>query len=151
MAETSHKRYIKNFIVFPLMQTRMSYYFVAFALCLVGVMMVLLNHYLGEIRNIMIASPGLSMVTQKLIEDDLSSLMMTSFAVLFVALIVSVVYGIIISHRIAGPMFGIIKYIEALRAGDTGEPRKLRPYDELLPIMAALHGLADDMKKKKGA
>jgi nitrate/nitrite-specific signal transduction histidine kinase len=149
MTESSHKRYAKNFMVFPAMQTRMSYYFVAFAVCVIGVMMLMLNHYVTQLRDLIADAPGLPMSTQFAVDAHLQSIITSSLLFLLLALIVSVVYGIIISHRVAGPMFAILKYIESLRAGRYDESRKLRPYDELVPIMNALHEFADDLKKKK--
>jgi nitrogen fixation/metabolism regulation signal transduction histidine kinase len=146
MAE--HKRELKNFIVNKQFQTRMSYYFVALSIGLVGLMLVFMNTHINELRVEMANIANLPMVSQLQIDATLNQLIMTALGFLLLSIIGAVVYGIIISHRIAGPMFAILKYIEKLRAGQYDDYRKLRPYDELQPIMESLHELAEDLKKR---
>lgn len=142
------QRKVKNILVNKQMQYKMGAYFVAFSVSLIGVMLFFMNHYISEIRRILTNVPGLPMTTQLAIDTRLQSILAASILFLLIAVTFSIVYGIIISHRIAGPQFAILKYIEALRAGRLDEKRQLRPYDELRPVMAALHELADDLKKK---
>ena len=145
MAE--YKREVKNFFINKSFQTRFTYYFVALSIALLGLMMVFMNAHINELRVLLANVSGLPMVSQLALEDALSQLYTTAFAFLVLALVGAIAYGIVISHRIAGPMYAILKYIENIRAGKY-EGRKLRPYDELTQIMDALHELADDLKKK---
>jgi len=142
------QRELKNFIINKPFQLRMSYYFVAMSVGLVGLLMVFMNSYLDDIRMILANISGLPMQAQIDIEEKLSHLINTAYGFLFLSLLASVFYGIIISHRIAGPMVAILQFIKSLKAGLYDEKRSLRPYDELIPIMDSLHDLADHLKKK---
>jgi hypothetical protein len=45
-------------------------------------------------------------------------------------------------------MYAILKYIDEMRSGKFEEPRPLRPYDELKPIMDSLGELSIKLKNK---
>jgi nitrate/nitrite-specific signal transduction histidine kinase len=147
MAE--YKREFRNIFINKSFQTRFTYYFVALSIALMGLMMLFMNTHINELRVLVANVSGLPMTSQLAIEDALSQLFTTAFAFLVLALVGAIAYGVVISHRIAGPMFAILSYIQSMKAGKFEERRSLRPYDELTPIMDSLHELADDLKKKR--
>jgi signal transduction histidine kinase len=73
----------------------------------------------------------------------------TVYIFLLCSIAVTVLYAIVISHRIAGPMLAIRAFIKNMKDGRYDEKRSLRPYDELSPIMDDLHELADALKAKR--
>lgn len=66
-----------------------------------------------------------------------------------------ILIGLVLSNRIAGPIYRIHKYLEALCSGDHRERLKLREKDELQDIAAAANDLAakleNDKKKREAA
>jgi methyl-accepting chemotaxis protein len=65
-----------------------------------------------------------------------------------------ILIGLVLSNRIAGPIYRIHKYLDALCLGDYSERLKLREKDELQDIAASANDLAaklDDDKKKREA
>ena len=64
--------------------------------------------------------------------------------------IFSFVFALVISHRIAGPVVAIKAFIDELKKGNYDYPRRLRPRDELVDVMDALHELAPILKEKTG-
>jgi hypothetical protein len=144
-----HKRDIRNFVINKPFQLRIAYYFVALSLALIGLLMVFMNSYMGEIRIILANISGFPMQAQLDIENTLNHLVNTVYIFLFCSVAVTVLYAIIISHRIAGPMLAIRAFIKNIKEGRYEDKRSLRPYDELTPIMDELHELADILKSKR--
>lgn len=65
-----------------------------------------------------------------------------------------VVIGIILSHRIAGPIYRIGKYVESLKQGDYTHGLTLRKRDEFKPLAQKMselcYKLRDDRIKREG-
>jgi methyl-accepting chemotaxis protein len=65
-----------------------------------------------------------------------------------------IVIGVILSHRVAGPIYRIGKYIETLMLGDYSRGLALRKNDEFKPLAVKMTELCkklkdDDMERKK--
>ncbi len=142
------RRTAKNYLINRPMQMRMSYYFISISLALVGAGVVYLNYNMSIVRAQIAQIRGLPYSFQMAIESRMSAMLYFSLGFLILTLIFNLIYGIYISHRVAGPMYAIVHYIENLREGNFDERRALRPTDELRPIMQALNDLADDLKAK---
>ena len=57
-----------------------------------------------------------------------------------------VVIGIYASHKIAGPIYRIEKYLSAMAGGDLSIPLTLRKNDELVSLANGINNVADTMK-----
>jgi nitrogen fixation/metabolism regulation signal transduction histidine kinase len=144
-----YKRSLKNFILNPRMQLRISLYFVAFSFAATTLMMFVFYTQIQQIEGLVISIP--EMLTQQKLEISflLSSLVKINVLFFFAFIVASVVYGLLVSHRIAGPMYAILAQIEDLKKGNYDTKRKLREYDELGPVMDSLHELSNQLKNKK--
>jgi len=60
-----------------------------------------------------------------------------------------VVIGILLSHRIAGPIYRISKYLDDLKAGDYSRDIKLRKKDELKLLAGKLTELCQTLREDK--
>ncbi|MFH1394900.1 MAG: hypothetical protein ABIH09_01945 [Candidatus Omnitrophota bacterium] len=60
-----------------------------------------------------------------------------------------VIIGIFLSHRIAGPIYRINKYLDSLKEGDYSRDIKLRKKDELKDVAGKLTELCQELRKKK--
>ena len=147
MAE--YKREFKNIIINKPLQARMSYYFVAISIGLMGLLLVFMNSLIAEVRVALANASGLPLSTQIAIDQQLYSMVTAAVFFLLLSTFGTIIYGLVISHRIAGPMYAILSYIKDLKAGRYDAKRPLRPYDELAPVMDALHELAEELKIKK--
>ena len=147
MAEKKHQRYFKNYVINPSFQLRMSFYFVSATMAVMGVLLFLLYNEVSDIRLIVANSPGMSLATQSEVNGVLANIVKLSVGFLFLMIIGIMSFGVVVSHRIAGPMFAIMAYIEDLKGGNYAAQRSLRPYDELSPIMDSQHELAAKLTK----
>jgi len=60
-----------------------------------------------------------------------------------------VVIGILLSHRIAGPIYRISKYIDSLKTGDYSEDIRLRKKDELKDLAVKMTELCHVLRENK--
>jgi hypothetical protein len=143
-------RSIKNFVINPAFQFRMAFYFVSAAVAVTGLLLFVIYGYLAEIRTIVANSPGLAIATQLELNDVVSKIIQISIGFLVVMVTAILGYAVVVSHRIAGPMFAILAFVEQMKKGNYQAQRPLRPYDELGPIMVSLHDLANQLSDQKG-
>ncbi|MGA0164337.1 MAG: HAMP domain-containing protein, partial [Bdellovibrionota bacterium] len=83
------------------------------------------------------------------IEDELISLLLSvMFVVIFFSLIL-VYFSVMISHRIAGPMFALKRSLDRIAEGNLKDARvKFRSKDEFHEIADALNRVVDELEKK---
>lgn len=61
------------------------------------------------------------------------------------------VWGLVVTHRIAGPMYLAARYIEQMRHGDYPEVRPLRKHDELRHVFNILGALSQKLRERDAA
>lgn len=149
MGRHEHKRKVRNYLVNPRFQFKFTVYFIVSGVAVVGILVALIYNKLKMAQD-MLASPQASPLALQAqlntVMFDITTITIVTF-VLFT--LVSFIYAIIISHRIAGPVVAICKYIDDIKAGDYDTDRTLRQYDELKPIMDKLNDLATSLKSSK--
>lgn len=57
--------------------------------------------------------------------------------------------GIIASHRIAGPVYRMIKFLDTVRSGDYSQRLHLRKRDELKDLAEAINRLVEKLESEK--
>ena len=83
----------------------------------------------------------------KIINKILNKTNKRIFFILLVVLLVVIVFGIFITHRIAGPLFRLNRELSKLVEGDTEVNFSLRKRDELKPIAEKLQLLVKRLQK----
>ncbi len=142
-------RSIKNFVINPKFQMRMSFYFMSATMAVMGIMLIFVYFQVSEVSHVVANAPGIGIDTQAQIDGILWNIV-RGFLIFIVFVVAAILtFGVVISHRIAGPMYAILLYIAELKKGNYDSQRTLRPYDELTPIMDGLHELAAELKTKK--
>lgn len=142
-----HQRYIKNYLLNPRMQLRMTMYFIVFGFAIMGAMTFIFYNQIQRVDDIISSISGMPIEQQIELGTILSNLVKICLIFFLIFLVSAGFYGLLISHRIAGPMYAILAYIEELKKGNYDSKRNLRDYDELQPIMASLKELAAGLKK----
>ncbi|MDP3730678.1 MAG: methyl-accepting chemotaxis protein [Candidatus Omnitrophota bacterium] len=74
---------------------------------------------------------------------------MVNFRILFSMLLVAplvIMIGIYASHKIAGPIYRIERFLASMVDGDISEPLTLRKNDELISLADGINRLADSIK-----
>ena len=141
-------RKFKNYLLNPQMQLRITIYFMVLGLAIWGFMLALLHNQTQEVQSILANTSEVAIATQKEVAGILGDILKVASAFFLISLIGAFVYGVIVSHRIAGPMFAATQLIKELRNGNYKARRQIRPYDELSPVIDELNQLAGDLEKK---
>lgn len=142
-------RKIRNLIVNPLFQFKLVFQIMTLMLAMFGCALALLSWRIEEIRLFLSSDPTVSFLTTEKVNVMIYNLTNTALFVFIAFALICLIYGIIISHRIAGPMVALLHYINDLKAGNYDSNRQLRRYDELKPIMQGLHELAVELKNRQ--
>lgn len=142
-----NRRRLKNFMVQPKFQLKFSSHFILSGLVFVGIVVLFIFNKLKGLQETIGTAEVITIETQSHINRVFVELMTTSLVAFAVFSLVSFVYALVISHRIAGPQVAIIRFIEQMKNGNYDKSSfKLRKHDELKLIMDQLHELADTLQ-----
>jgi nitrogen fixation/metabolism regulation signal transduction histidine kinase len=89
-------------------------------------------------------------VEEKLTGEDKKIVLMIGGFVLAVILSLGV-WGIVVTHRIAGPIFIISRYVDQIAGGRYPDPRPLRQKDELKEFFTKFNGMLSAVKDREKA
>ena len=148
MEMSGNDRKLKNLIVNPRFQLKLSLYFIACGLIIIGTMIALIYERLVTVHSLIRSGELMDFETQTEINEIMFQINEISLIGFALFIIISFAFALIVSHRIAGPVVAICEFIEELKQGNYDYSRKLRSRDELGSIMVALHELAPILKEK---
>ena len=128
------RRLRRNKLPEPRMQLKIMMAFAGVTVCCLCFQFFLLTHLLGKLM-------GKIPEARSLISEQVPGLV-TEFTVLAVAIQVplALLIGLVTTFRIAGPIFRFKRHLERIANGETPQPCRLRPGDEL-------HDLCDIMNR----
>lgn len=148
---TNNKRSLRNLFVQPGFQLKLSlFYFLVGGLILGGVGMSI-RLKLAKVQALMNSSTELNLLVQNQVNELMLECIQYSLVGFGAFVLLSFVYSLMVSHRIAGPQVAILAYIAALKNRDYGFERDLRSHDELTGIMAALKDLKRSLVERERA
>ncbi|OQW50440.1 MAG: hypothetical protein A4S09_01205 [Proteobacteria bacterium SG_bin7] len=145
----SPKRKIKNFVIAPGFQFRFSLYFVLMGVSVIGVFISQIFIKIEELKTKVAIVPEIKFTDQYAIVSGLDYIMVKAVVTVFSYALFCLIFSIVVSHRIAGPMLVINRYIRDLIDGRFDVPRGLRKSDELSSVMDNLKELEQVLKQKK--
>ena len=87
------------------------------------------------------------LVQQMARNDRLMIFVLIGFGFLLSAVLT--VYGIIITHKVAGPLFKVTLYLDKIRDGKLGQVYNLRKGDELVEFFEHFKAAHDSLRKEK--
>lgn len=108
---------------------------------------LLLRSYLemNEVADIAALSPE---VGDKLNRDDVTRVFRITLVFLVAEVMVLGVMGLIITHRVAGPVAVLQRHFQTLGAGRYPKTRPLRAGDEFREAFSAFQAMIDEMKRR---
>jgi len=96
--------------------------------------------------------PNLSSMTdiikEKLASED-NKIMLYLVAFVIAIFLSLVIWGILITHRIAGPIFIISRYVDSITDGKIPETRPLRKKDELKEFFEKFNKMLESLKERE--
>jgi hypothetical protein len=142
------ERRLKNIFVYRDMQSRLALYFGCTTFFLIGTLAYFIGFNVIQMRTYIESYQMFPQDAIILLDNHFQNIIYILGIYVFLSILVSMVFSLLVSHKIAGSMYAIVNYVKELRRGDLGSLRHLRKEDELKPIMDELILLAGDLKKK---
>ncbi len=145
-----NRRSVKNILVAPRFQLAYGMYFFGFGLLILlivfGIAFYTMAQMITSLGALSDIGPEMQMTLHKSLISAgvILAVMVIGFAVL------AFVMGIVLTHRIAGPVVSLRRQITNIKNGNYAARVQLRDRDELQPLMTDLNDLAKHFEDKYG-
>ncbi|HRK08332.1 MAG TPA: hypothetical protein PLZ57_11230 [Pseudobdellovibrionaceae bacterium] len=146
-----NKRSAKNILLRPDFQLRYSFYFVGSTLVIMGGVFLLFLFSLKDMLKTLAVVYRIEPDVMVAINSSLQTATVTTVAVAIVFGVISFSLGVVLSHRLVGPMVPIRRLINQLADGEYGRSGRLREKDDFQEVMADLNRLSQLLAEKHGA
>ncbi len=137
-----YQRSMKNILLRPEFQLKYSFYFVGMTLLTMGAVFLLFLLSLEDMIATLAVVYRIEPEVIGAIQQSLTTATYTTIAVAVLFGIISVSLGIILTHRLVGPMVPIRRLIRQLIDGEYGVQGRLRTKDDYQEVMAELNELS---------
>lgn len=145
-----HQRSMKNILLRPEFQLKYSFYFVGMTLVTMGAVFLL---FLLSLEDMIATLAVVYRIEPEVIGAIQQSLKTATFTTIVVGALfglISVSLGIILTHRLIGPMVPIRRLIQQLTEGQYGVQGRLRTKDDYQDVMSDLNKLSNSLSKRHG-
>jgi hypothetical protein len=149
-SDNRKKRNIRNILLRPGFQLKYSFYFVGMTLFLMGGVFLLFLLSLADMLSTLAVVYRIEPEVIGAIQDSLRTATITTVIVGALFGVVSVSLGIILTHRLVGPMVPIRRLIQQLLDGQYGAQANLRSKDDFQDIMGDLNRLSSKLAERHG-
>ena len=146
-----NNRSAKNILLRPDFQLRYSFYFVGSTLVIMGGVFLMFLFALKDMLRMLAVNYRIEPDVMVAINASLQTATVTTVAVAIVFGVISFSLGVVLSHRLVGPMVPIRRLINQLAAGEYGRSGRLRDKDDFQEVMADLNKLSQLLAEKHGA
>jgi len=147
-----NKRKLANFIIDRELQSKFVFWMTFTGIFLIFLLCAIVYYYTSENYDLLIEMSPMQDVVKEQLKVELQAIIFKMiFAGIGFLVLVSLL-GVVISHRIAGPVYRMRKLIsEIVDDGVDHEKITLRPGDELWPLADDISRLMIYLKKQKKA
>lgn len=146
-----YQRSMKNILLRPEFQLKYSFYFVGTTLVIMGAVFLLFLLSLEDMISTLAVVYRIEPEVIGAIQQSLKTATFTTIAVALIFGLISISLGIILTHRLIGPMIPIRRLIRQLNDGEYGVQGRLRTKDDYQEIMNDLNQLSNSLSTKHGA
>lgn len=134
------KRRLSNFLLQPLLQTRIGAYCIGLSFVFAGLIALIVYIHLGNLFKLIIEMTDAPEEVQTIILSYLSSIQTWVYLTLGVYILLVLAISIWYTHRLVGPMVAFKKHFEALQQGNFAHRTNLRKND-------AFHEAANELNR----
>lgn len=143
-----HQRSMKNILLRPEFQLKYSFYFVGMTLVTMGGVFLLFLLSLEDMISTLAVVYRIEPEVIGAIQQSLRTATYTTIAVAILFGLISVSLGIILTHRLVGPMVPIRRLIRQLTDGEYGVQGRLRTKDDYQEVMSELNVLSKKLLER---
>ncbi len=145
-----HQRSMKNILLRPEFQLKYSFYFVGMTLITMGAVFLLFLLSLEDMISTLAVVYRIEPEVIGAIQQSLKTATFTTIVVGALFGMISVSLGIILTHRLIGPMVPIRRLIKQLAEGQYGVQGRLRTKDDYQEVMNDLNKLSQALSERHG-
>jgi hypothetical protein len=155
-AKVKHQRHLRNYLLNKGLQLRFTIVIVAISATLTGGLgWVVMSkaHEASRVVQVRAMDPTDEMAQQLVTQFAHNDKVMLAVLVAF-GLLLSVVlsaYGIVLTHKIAGPLYKVTLYLDKMRDGKLGQVYALRKGDELVEFFEHFKAAHDSIRARTEA
>lgn len=143
-----NQRSMKNILLRPEFQLKYSFYFVGMTLVMMGAVFILFLFSLEDMVATLAIVYRIEPEVVGAIQQSLKTATFTTITVAILFGVISVSLGIILTHRLVGPMVPIRRLIRQLNDGEYGVQGRLRTKDDYQEVMNELNQLSKTLGEK---
>ena len=143
------QRSLRNLLINPAFQLRYIFWMSATGVALIGLYSTIFYLYMRENYAILVDLSPMDQSAKDQLYRELGEIIIKLGALSAVFLTVIAVFGLILSHRAAGPLFHFKKVFEAIRAGSVDARIHLRPKDDFQEVAQSFNQMMDKMVERK--
>ncbi len=144
----TENRKLKNMLVIPELQLKLFGYFaVSGVVFFIGIIFIAFRKLMA-VQELMNNSPSMGFEVQLQVNELMNEAVQFTLGGFALYILLTSIFALILSHRIAGPVVAISAFIEELKKSNYDYKRSLRPRDELKQVMGALKELAPMLKDR---
>lgn len=149
MKLSKRKRRLRNYMLEPMLQTKLGLYMIILTIVFSVLFGVLLEAGLGRLYEVILDLTDLPDEVRNIVSDHVTKLSgWLSFFILVYALSVILV-SIIYTHRLVGPTIAFRRVLRDLNEGRFGSRVVIRKGDAFAEVANEINRLADKLEKKK--
>jgi nitrate/nitrite-specific signal transduction histidine kinase len=142
------KRRLSNFLLQPLVQTKIGLYCIILSLLFASVIAAIVYYNMGQLFQFIIDLTDAPNEVQDIILNHLSSIQIWIYTSLGVYILLIIAVSIWYTHRLVGPMVAFQKHFEALERGDFSHRTNLRRHDAFHDAANALNNATETLGAK---
>ena len=140
-------RKLKNFLINPKFQLEYLFWISLWGLILVGINSYVFYHYISENYEVFIELNDITPEAKALLYAELDQILVKLFGFSVLFLIMVTLSGIILSHRVAGPLYHFKKVFSAIKNGQREQRVRLRPNDKFQDVAEEFNQMMDSLQK----
>lgn len=148
--EKQHRRSMRNILLHPEFQLKYSFYFVGVTVLVMGGVFLVFLLSLEDVVNTLAVAYRIEPEVVAAIQDSIRVATMTTIVSGALFSLISISLGIILTHRLIGPMVPIRRLIRQLHDGEYGTQGKLRKKDDFQDVMNELNELSLRLQSRHG-
>ncbi len=144
------KRKIRNFLLQPLIQTKIGAYVISLTFLFSISIAVVYYLQLSKFTDFVIKLTDLEEEVRGMLNQSISDIQWYVYALIVVYVLSIVIVSVINTHTMVGPTIAFKKHIEALQAGNYLHRTVLRKGDAFLDVGEGLNQLSENLHSKHG-
>ena len=142
-------RKIKNILINPRYQLKYVFWLNVNALGLIFIYARIVYEYIQENYLILVDLAPITAEARLQLYSELNEIIIKLGIISLLFLVVVTLFGLLFSHRTAGPLFHFEKVFKEVKGGNTACRIKLRPKDEFRSAAIEFNEMMDKLTEKK--